>query len=241
MLMEKMITRIADVRTDLVFELIRQGFPVNSSDSQGITIIKWCAYYGDVSAIKFLLSKGESLASLGDNYDLNGAAFHGHWQLCQFLLESGADARSLLTATAESPLHSSLCHANRPVTDLIVELLLAYGADPNGTNIPGVATGAFMRDAYTCGETPLHRAAAFGSEKTIKLLLEAGADKTRKDAHGNSPLSWASWHLRPAKILSLLTYGNYQIHPLHLEKMQSDHGAGWGGGMYLNLLGKVHY
>lgn len=41
---------------------------------------------GDVSAIGFLLSTGESLDSLGPNYDLKGASFHGHWQLCQFLI-----------------------------------------------------------------------------------------------------------------------------------------------------------
>ena len=49
-------------------------------------------YYGDVSALRLLLDRGETLASLGRNFDLNGAAFHGHWRLCEFLLESGADA-----------------------------------------------------------------------------------------------------------------------------------------------------
>jgi hypothetical protein len=48
---------------------------------------------GDVSAIKFLLANGASLESLGDNLDLNGAAFHGHWRLCQFLNERGADVK----------------------------------------------------------------------------------------------------------------------------------------------------
>ena len=32
-----------------------------------------------------------------------------------------------------------------------------------------------MRDCRTKGETPLHRAAAFGGEETIDLLLAAGA------------------------------------------------------------------
>jgi Ankyrin repeats (3 copies) len=50
-----------------------------------------CAYFGDVSAIRFLLSHGEALESLGDNLGLNVAAFHGHWRLCEFLLENGAD------------------------------------------------------------------------------------------------------------------------------------------------------
>jgi len=47
-------------------------------------------YYGDVSAMRFLLARGASLDSLGPNLDLNGACFHGHWRLCQLLIEQGA-------------------------------------------------------------------------------------------------------------------------------------------------------
>ena len=70
-----------------------------------------------------------------------------------------------------------------------------------------------MRDVRTCSETPLHRAGAFGDAEAIKLLLDAGAKLDAKDAHGDSPLSWASWHLRPDAILRLLLYGNFRIHP----------------------------
>ena len=86
-----MLDRISDGRTDLVFDYVLAGHPAKSADSSGVHLIQWCAYYGDVSAIRFLIANGESLQSLGDNLDLNGAAFHGHWQLCQFLVENGAD------------------------------------------------------------------------------------------------------------------------------------------------------
>jgi hypothetical protein len=92
-------------------------------------------------------------------------------------------------------------------------VLLAHGADPNRATKPDVETGGFMRDVRTCGETPLHRAAAFGDAEAIKMLLDAGAKIDAKDAHGDSPLSWASWHLRPDAILRLLLYGNFRIHP----------------------------
>jgi hypothetical protein len=92
-------------------------------------------------------------------------------------------------------------------------VLLAHGADPNRATKDGVETGGFMRDVRTCGETPLHRAAAFGDAEAIKLLLDAGAKLDAKDAHGDTPLSWASWHLRPDAILRLLLYGNFRIHP----------------------------
>jgi hypothetical protein len=76
-----MLQRIIDGRTDLVFEYLAQGHAASSADRQGTSIIRWCAYHGDVSAIRFLLANGESVDALGGNLDLNGAAFHGHWQL----------------------------------------------------------------------------------------------------------------------------------------------------------------
>jgi uncharacterized protein len=85
-----------------------------------------------------------------------------------------------------------------------------------------------MRDVRTKGETPLHRAAAFGDEESIQLLLDAGAPIDAKDMSGDSPLSWASWHLRPIAILRKLLYENFRIHP-------DD-----GKGMAANLLGKPH-
>lgn len=235
-----MIDKLTDGRTDLVFDLVEQGIDAKSTDKNGTPLIAWCAYYGDVSAVRYLLSKGASLVSLGDNYDLNGAAFHGHWQLCQYLLEQGADANYAISDTGETTLHNTLCTPNRPVSNLIIKLLLAYGANPNAKTKPHQETGGFMRDAFTKQETPLHRAAAFGNEDTIQLLLDAGADKTIKDMNGDSPLSWASWHDRPGKILSLLSYDEHRIHPLHIKNMQSDHGSGWGSGMSIMRLGEFH-
>ena len=83
-----------------------------------------------------------------------------------------------------------------------------------------------MRDCRTKGETPLHRAAAFGTEAAIALLLDAGAAIDAKDMNGDTPLSWASWHLRPDSILRKLCYGDFFIHPARGSTY--DHGTGWG-------------
>ena len=211
-----MLDRIINGRTDLVFEYLAAGNAANSTNSDGVSLIKWCAYYGDVSAIKFLLANGESLASLGDNFDLNGAAFHGHWRLCQFLIENGADVNSPLPDTGETPLHAALCTAKRTAHDLVIKVLLVNGADPNCVTKPSVETGGFMRDCRTKAETPLHRAAAFGTEETIQLLLDAGAKIDAKDMNEDSPLTWASWYLRPDSILRKLCYGNFFIRPNRL-------------------------
>ena len=207
-----MLERIAEGRTDLVFEFVAEGNPANAKSSDGASLVQWCAYYGDVSAIRFLLAHGESLRSLGDDLGLNGAAFHGHWRLCQFLLENGADANVREADTGETPLHSALS-SHRAAQHLVVKVLLDAGADPNLPTKASAESGAFMRDCRTRQETPLHRAAAFATVETIQLLLDAGAKLDVKDTNGDSPLSWASWHLRPDPILRKLLYGGFSIRP----------------------------
>jgi uncharacterized protein len=208
-----LLQQIAEGRTDLVFEYVAEGHAARSADGNGVSLIQWCAYYGDVSAIKFLLANGEALDSLGDNYDLNGACFHGHWRLCEFLLELGANANHPLPDTGETPLHAALCTTNRLKHNLVMKVLLARGANPNVATKHSVETGGFMRDVRTKGETPLHRAAAFGDEESVQMLLDAGAVIDAKDMNGESPLSWASWHVRPVSILRKLCYGDFRIHP----------------------------
>jgi uncharacterized protein len=220
------LERIADGRTDLVFSYLAEGHAAHSADQGGTFLVSWCAYYGDVSAIRFLLAQGETLDTLGANLDLEGAAFHGHWQLCQFLIENGANTNYAGPDTGETPLHAALCKANRPAYDLVLKVLLANGANPNCSTKPNAETGGFMRDCRTKAETPLHRAAAFGTEEAVQLLLDAGARVDAKDMNGDSPLTWASWHLRPSSILRMLCYGGYSIHPAN--RSTYDHGSGWG-------------
>jgi ankyrin repeat protein len=234
-----MLERIADGRTDLVFDYLARGHAVGSTDSGGVSLMQWCAYYGDVSAIRYLVSRGASLDALGENLDLNGASYHGHWQLCQFLIENGADVNFPLADTGEMPLHAALCKANRPAYDLVLQVLLANGADPNRATKVGVETGSFMRDCRTRGETPLHRAAAFGTAAAIQFLLDAGAVIDARDASGDTPLSWASWHLRPGAILRMLCHGEYSISQKGVGYYTVDHGMGWGG-LEAGLRGKPH-
>lgn len=208
-----LLERIASGRTDLVFDHLAAGNPATATDADGVSLMQHCAYYGDVSAIRQLLAHGASLQSFGADLGLNAACFHGHWRLVQFLLEQGADANFSDPDTVETPLHAALCTTERTAHNRVMRVLLAHGADPNRAAKDGAETSGFMRDVRTCGETPLHRAAAFGDEEAIKMLIDAGAKIDAKDAHGDSPLSWASWHLRPDAILRLLLYGNFRIHP----------------------------
>ena len=132
-----------------------------------------------------------------------------------------------LPDTGETPLHAALCKAGSQAHHQVARVLLDGGADPHAVCLAGAETGSFMRDCRTKAETPLHRATAFGSEAMIQLLREAGARLDARDVNGDSPLSWASWYLRPAPVLRLLCYGEFRIHPDY-------------AGMEAHLLGQPH-
>ena len=224
-------------RTDFIFELLKHPDWKSLLHEGKIKPIQWLVYYNDTTAIKAIVEAGGNLESIDLNQELGNAAFFGHWKVCDFLIRQGADVNAKVANTNETPLHNALSKAGRPYYFYVVKLLVDKGAEVNATTIPGVETGAFMRDVRTKGETPLHRAAAYADERTITYLIENGADKEIKDANGNSPLSWASEHLRPGTILSLLSYGAHQIGEAHKVKNTSDHGNSWGNGMDWNLLG----
>jgi uncharacterized protein len=207
-----LLHRIENGRTDLVEPLLASADGQATLRSHGAKLLDWSSYYGDVTACRLLLRHGQALTSLGPDLGLNGAAFHGYWRLCEFLIESGANVRYADPQSGETPLHAAVSNHDRLRYDLVVKVLLRAGADPNAATIPEVETGAFMRDCRTRGETPLHRAAEFGTPETIELLLAAGADRERKDARGETPLSWASWARRPTEVLRPLLYGPHRIH-----------------------------
>ena len=234
------MNKIMDGRTDMIIDFLKSGGQARSKTKEGIPLIRVAAYYGDVSAVKVLIEAGENLSTLGKNYDLNGASFHGHWRLVQFLIEQGANPNKALKDSGEYPLHVALSKANSPFSLPVIKVLLDSGADPNVHTHPSSESGCFMRDARTFQETPLHRAAAFANDEVISLLLNYGADKTARDCNENSPLSWASWHLRPGNILALLTYGPHRIGDAHIRNLKSDHGFGLGGGLMTGLIGNPH-
>jgi ankyrin repeat protein len=205
--------RIVRGRTDLIVDILRETSTAPTCEIEGASLLQWAAYYGDTSAVRVLLQAGAHLSQLGPDLGLNASAFHGHWQLCEFLIDMGADPDGALPETGETPLHAALTNDDRLRYDRVVQVLLRAGANPNALTRAGVATGALMRDARTRGESPLHRAAAFGGADTVRLLLDAGGDREQADAHGDSPLAWASWYRRPVEVLRLLLYGAHAIHP----------------------------
>ena len=234
----EIINHISRGRTDYILKLFQHENWKEYLSQGAVKPIQWLVYYDDLTAIRLILDKGGDLNSININDELGNAAFFGHWKICDFLIRQGADVNYHVDKTHETPLHNALAKAGRPYYLYTVKILVENGADVNAKTLPNVETGAFMRDVRTKGETPLHRAAAYADLRTVQFLLENGADKEAKDMNGDSPLSWASFHLRPGSILSELAFGQHRIHPGHKTKNTSDHGDGWGNSMDWNLFGE---
>lgn len=187
---------------DEVRRLLESGADPNATDEHGSGIL--LTFHPAV--IEYLLSCGadpniqtnENGASV-----LAGLAYVNKLECVRILLRAGADPNRGRDESGETPLHHALAKSEPDRTPL-VKLLLDHGADPNARTKPGIPSSNFWRDTRTRGETPLHRAAAFSPPETIKLLLAVGADRALRDVNGDSPLGWASWHLRDRPIIDLL-------------------------------------
>ena len=210
---EKMLAAASEGDLATVKELVSQGADINYKDRWGNCAVFGAAWEGNTKALDLFYSLGANI-SLGEANLLCNAAFNGKPDSVTWLLDKGEDANFSFTDTGENALHYTICKTSEMDQRAeIVKRLIAAGTDVNKRTVAGKPTLCFMRDAFLKGETPLHRAAAYGSAAIIKMLLDAGADPSMKDAHGDTPISWGSWHLRDAEVLRLLIYeGVARIH-----------------------------
>ena len=234
---QQIVDHISRGRTDLVFELLKLHDWQIVLHEGDVKPLQWFVYYNDTTALKAVLAAGGDLSSINLDDELGNASFFGHWKVVDFLIKHGANVNFAKPDTGETALHSAICKAGRPYYLYVLKLLVENGADVNARTVPGKETGGFMRDVRTKGETPLHRAAAYGDEAMIAYLIEHGADKEARDANGDSPLTWASEHLRPGSILKLLSFPPHFVSDAGAAQITSDHGCGWGTGMERKFLG----
>lgn len=207
-LSQQLLNAAVNGQLDNVEKLAAQGADINYTDQWNNCAVFSAAWDGNIPALELYHRLGANF-ELEDNNPLCNSAFNGKANSVKWLLENGVNAKFTFQKTGENALHYTICKTSEMEDRTeIVRLLINAGTDIHQKTIKGAETLCFMRDAFLKGETPLHRAAAFGNENIINLLLEAGADPSCKDANGDTPLSWGSWYLRESSILKLLLYGS---------------------------------
>ena len=189
-----------------VEKLVSQGANINYNDAWGNSAVFSAAWEGNTKALDLIYNLGAKITFDSANLLCN-AAYNGKIDSVKWLLDKGEDANFSFTDTGENALHYAISKTSE-INDRveIVKFLIAAGTDVNKKTLVGKPTLCFMRDADLKGETPLHRAAAYGIVAIIKMLLDAGAEPSLKDANGDTPISWGSWHLRDSTVLRLLIY-----------------------------------
>lgn len=203
---KKMLTAACDSDLATVEKLVSQGADINYTDDGGNFAMFAAAWEGNTKALDLFYNLGAKI-SFEDANLLCNAAFNGKIDSVRWLLDKGENVNFSFENTGENALHYTISKTSEMDDRVeIVRVLIAAGIDVNKKTFAGKSTLCFMRDAYLKGESPLHRAAAFGNVTIIKMLLDAGAEPSMKDANGDTPISWGSWYLRDPDVLRLLIY-----------------------------------
>jgi ankyrin repeat protein len=176
--------------TDCVEALVRAGCDVGAETTRGETARQMAEVEGHAAVVERLRALAAELARadrVGQPLAAEPAAPHDH---AGGPREGGRDLVQALLAAAGDGDAAGMA------------LLLAAGADPNGTARAQDSTGELF------GTTALITAAGHGKVEAAQLLLEAGADPSRAASTGSSPLMVAAQgegHL--AMLLLLLGHG----------------------------------
>jgi len=171
--------------------LYKRGAALNRKNKYGQDPLQTAAQKGYIEVVEFLINEGH----LKENHTEAGQAFiaaasAGHWDILKIISSEGKidincqDGQGL----------TALCHSaglknqdNEENGYEMAEFLLARGADPNILGSDG----------------PLHIAAVREHTRTMRLLLDHGADPTL-DCHGWDPLSNAIKYKSPKAVTMLL-------------------------------------
>lgn len=200
--MEEIIELIKTGNAELLASKINQNPSLaEGKTEQGISLLQFAAYCRNMEAVRILREHKSHISvfeavTLGESktveqllnekperinhYSVDGftllglAAFFGHLELAQGLLDKGADPnKAANNAFRVTPLHSACAMANLKM----VELLLQKGADVNAKQMQEV--------------TPMHSTAHNGQTALVQLLADNGADLNATMENGQTPLVMA--------------------------------------------------
>ena len=174
---------------------------VNTKAPSGVSAVMLATYFGESAIAEYLIKQGAVLdifdaaatgrvnrvrelisedSSRANAYSVDGfqplglASFFGHFDVVEYLLQSGAEVNSLSKNSQQvMPLHSSVAGQHLEVS----RILLEHGADVN----------AKQADDFS----PLHEAVQNGQVEMVQLLLLHGADRYAQKSDGETPVTMA--------------------------------------------------
>jgi ankyrin repeat protein len=183
------------------------GFTLSAwADDPATWPLSKIAIENDLALMKTSLAERHSQDEL--DFALIAAAGRGRAEVARLLLAAGADPKRRVAPYE----FSSVVVAIRENQIETLLLLLQHGGDPNEADRMGwrplhhtigpnyerpdairalIDHGAVVASRDGLQRTALHRAAGFGHEESMRVLLGAGADPSLRDKHGYSAIQRA--------------------------------------------------
>ena len=141
------------------------------------------AAIGDLTRVQNALARGRDLldAYSAEGFPAIGLAAHfGHVEVMRWLIDQGADINRVAThRISVTPLHAALFGRQIDAARLLIE---------SGADVTPARGGSGWKRA---GWTALHYAAGMGFGTLVLPLLDRGADPSRLDEEGKTPLDVA--------------------------------------------------
>lgn len=130
----------------------------------------------DAAAVKKLIGQGVNVSELDANQDapLVMAAYLGHSEIVQLLLEAGADVTAVDPGMKATALHAAAYAGRTEAAKLLIEYHIDI--DKQGPNN---------------GYTALHDAIWQNNIATAEVIIDAGAKLNLKSHSGETPLQFA--------------------------------------------------
>lgn len=166
-------------RTDAALKLLKNPeIDISIKDNDSRMAIDYATTSGLRDLVQALSAAAEEHADAYGNTTLHHACWNNQGEVVKTLIERDPASVNKRNDDGESPLLLAVRQSNL----MIVELLLAAGAETDCADIHGVM--------------PLHVAAGKGDLFVGKALLAAGADPGKKTIEGQTPLILAAQNSR---------------------------------------------
>nr|WP_295769612.1 ankyrin repeat domain-containing protein [Rhodoferax sp.] len=152
--------------------LLKRGFDPNTVDSKGNPALIVALREPSLNVATVLLESPLTqveVRTAQDESALMLAALKGYLDICKLLVTRDADVNK----PGWAPLHYAATGGHVAVMRLLLD------------------THAYIDAASPNGSTPLMMAARYGTNDAVKLLIDAGADPTLKNAKGLTAIDFA--------------------------------------------------